>query len=251
MAPIDEVQFQGRIATSPLHGEVRRDGRPRQRLRADHRADRRGRPRRPRPPRRPMRGRRRPDHGDRPEHDDAGPAAARDRAPGAGDRGRAEGRRARAQGPGRRPQREAARDAQQRTIDNGDPDRRPGRDLAGRPGPPAGRLRDALRRRQGPLIPSGKRTWLDPRWRAEAEAWVAATLDRGRAPDRRADRAATPSAVVDRAFGSRPTGRRLVQGDRPRPGARRAVARRLPPAWGRRGRAAAGRRSRPGMAAVR
>ena len=43
MAPIDEVQFQGRIATSPLSAEVRRDRRPRQRPRADHRPDRRGR----------------------------------------------------------------------------------------------------------------------------------------------------------------------------------------------------------------
>ena len=52
MAPIDAVQFQGRIATSPFAGEVRRDRRSRQRLRADHGADRGragGLRRRPRP----------------------------------------------------------------------------------------------------------------------------------------------------------------------------------------------------------
>ena len=42
MAPIDEDQFRGRHRREPAPGEVRRDRRSRQRLRADHRADRRG-----------------------------------------------------------------------------------------------------------------------------------------------------------------------------------------------------------------
>ena len=85
----------------------------------------------------------------RPGHDDAGPAAARDRPPGARARGRPARRRARAQGRrrrarARRPQRRASR-----PIDDGDPDRRQGRHVAGRPGHDPRRLRDAVRRRAG------------------------------------------------------------------------------------------------------
>ena len=175
MAPLDAVQFQGRIATSPFQAKYGADRRPRQRLRADHGQDRGG-------PRgigrggdgcsRP--GRRRPDHGDRLEHDDAGPAATRDPAPGARDGRRPEGRRARAQGAGEGPARRGqgpAEDDRHR-----DPDRRPGGDLARRPGPHPGRVRHPVRRGQGPLIPTGRRTWLDPVWQAEVRAWVETEL---------------------------------------------------------------------------
>ena len=64
-----------------------------------------------------MRGRRATDDRDRDEHDDAGPAAARDRAPGEGDGRRPARRRARAQGRRRRPS-ATPPSAQQRTIDN-------------------------------------------------------------------------------------------------------------------------------------
>ena len=117
MAPVDAVTFQGLIATSPFATKygatVDRDSayeRITARIAAAKAASAQAA--------RGRRGarRRRPDHGDRPERDDAGPAAARDHAPGARDGGRAEGRRARAQGPaeGRRRTR---RRAQQKTID--------------------------------------------------------------------------------------------------------------------------------------
>ena len=229
----------------PVPGQVRRDGRPRQRLRADHGQDRGG-------PRgigrggdgcsRP--GRRRPDDRDRAEHDDAGPAAARDPAPGARDGRRPEGRRARAQGAGEGPARRRqgpAEDDRQR-----DPDRRPGGDLARRPGPHPGRVRDPVRRGQGPLIPTGRRTWLDPGWQAEARAWVEAELA---AVDRRVSGPIEQPHVTPWSTAMRiPTDGRsgLVQGVGARDGARRTVAGGVPAARRRAGRAARSPSTRAG-----
>ena len=86
----------------PVPGQVRRDRRPRQRPRADHRPARRRAGRRRRGGHARRRG---ADHGDGHEHDDAGPAATRDRAPGARDGRGAEGRGTRASGAGEGPAR--------------------------------------------------------------------------------------------------------------------------------------------------
>ena len=230
MAPIDAVQFQGRIATSPFADEVRRDRRPRQRLRADHRPDRggqggvrggRGRGR--------DAGRRGPDDGDRAEHDDAGPAAARDRAPGTRDGRGPEGGRARAQGAGEG--RSGTRRApSRRSIDTAI--RTGGKvvTLAARAGPRPRHLRDAVRGRQGQVsadraaVPTGARTWLDPAWRAGALAWAEAELAAaGRIADRAAGAAARP-AVVDRDPPPDRWRPGLVQGERSGLRARRAAA---------------------------
>ena len=89
MAPIDDVQFQGRIATSPFQAKYGADDRPRERLRADHRPDRRSQSGRRRGGSRCRdAGRRAADDRERHEHHDAGPAAARDHPPGEGDGGR-------------------------------------------------------------------------------------------------------------------------------------------------------------------
>ena len=150
MAPLDEVHLPRHHRDEPAPGQVRPDGRPRQRLRADHGQDRRGaagggRRRGP--------GRRRPDDRGRDELDDGGPAAARGRpsAEGAGDgagAGAAPGRAA-GTGPaegGRGGGAGTAADHQQRH-----PDRGKGRGLAPWAGRHPWRLRDAVRWRQVPL----------------------------------------------------------------------------------------------------
>ena len=118
MAPLDAVQFQGRIATSPFAAKygatIDRDS-AYERINAQDR----GRDARP-PPQAAtdaaVAGRCRPDDRDRAEHDDAGPAAARDQPPGEGDGRGPEGGRARAQGAGEG-RSATPRKAQQRTID--------------------------------------------------------------------------------------------------------------------------------------
>ena len=102
MAALPPADLQARIAASLARHEVRDR---RSTARAPTRSSPAGSPRPGRPPpRRPrtqaMRGRRATDDGRRAQHDDAGPAAARDPAPGARDGRGPEGRRARAQGRG-------------------------------------------------------------------------------------------------------------------------------------------------------
>ena len=131
----------------PVRGEVRRGHRPRQRVRADQRQDRRiTRGGGPGGHRRRGRGRRRADDRDRAQPDDAGAAAGRDQPAGQGDGRGPEGGRARAQGAGegrrRCPQGRAADDRHRAA------DRWQGRDVEAGPGRDPRRVRDAVRRRQ-------------------------------------------------------------------------------------------------------
>ncbi len=115
MSPLDEVQFQGRIATSPFKDKYGDDGRSRQCLRADHGPDH-ARPGRLPPAAAVAAGadpatRRTRDH-------DAGPAEARDRAPGQGDGGRREKQGARRERKAAAKAKLDADKARQRSIDN-------------------------------------------------------------------------------------------------------------------------------------
>ena len=151
MAPIDEVQFRGRIATSPFQAKygatVDRDS-------AYERITGEARGREAGGGRCRDAGRCRPDDRDRHEHDDAGPAATRDGSPatrirdGPACRGPGSGASAQGRGSGRRDRREAAPEV----GGHGHPDGRQGRHVAARPGHHPGRLRDVVRRRQVALI---------------------------------------------------------------------------------------------------
>ena len=156
MAPLTAPEIAQVIAASPLGDPLRRDGRPRERPRdhhgAPHQRPRRGRDRR----RRGDDARQRLAHHERRARDhDAGPAEARDRAPGARAAQGAGGRGTRAEGPaargaGRGPP--AGEDRRDR-----DPHRRAGGLLAGRPVAAARRVRHDLRDRQVALIRSAHR----------------------------------------------------------------------------------------------
>ena len=184
MAPTRRGPVPGPSRES-VRREVRRDGRPRQRLRADHGEDRGGpRGRRPQAATEAAIRRCRPDDRGRDEHDDARPAAARDRTPGAGDGRRPEGRPS---ASARRRRRPSARRRERAADDrHGHPDRRQDRDVADRPGPHPRRVRDAVRWRKGPMSVSrssrgsphlarsglavgGRRAGPRPSWRPSAE----------------------------------------------------------------------------------
>ena len=220
MAPIDEVQFRGRIAASPFQAKYGATvDRESAHERISARLAARGRP--------PaaaaeaaMRAGVDADDGDRHEHDDAGPAAARDPAPGARDGGRPEGRRARAQGPGEGRARRG-RGPSRRSIDNGDPDRRPGRHVAARAGHhprrSSGRCSAAARAAERAEPPTAGST--DPGWRAEAPAWIDGH------PSPREDgasvgpiRSSRAPAVVDRVCRIATRGGPVAGSRRPAPG---------------------------------
>ncbi len=155
MAPIDAVQFQGRIATSPFQAKYgatidRDSAHERITARLAGRASGHGRCR--------DAGRCRPDDRDRHELDDAGPAGARD-GPAAtrvrgGPEGGGQGGGAPAQGRG-----EGGGDGCAAAPEVGghrDPDRRQGRHVAPRPGHHPRRLRHPLRRRQVQVVAAGR-----------------------------------------------------------------------------------------------
>ena len=144
MGPIDAVQFQGRIALSPLTAKyaavVDRES-AYEMISARVAAGRQAAA--------AAAGAAVPSARRSRDRDDACPATARDRAPGQGDGGGPAHRRARAQGSGGRAGSRRARPEAVHRQRN--PDGWQGGHLAGRAGPAARRLRHDLRGRQAPL----------------------------------------------------------------------------------------------------